>query len=243
MAKKSKAAAKREAARDRKERRFEPAALTSAGNVYAVGALGAVLMGAGAWGQFGSLVQEHAPEPFRYAAYVLAAGALLVGAAIWIGTSGDASLRVGDAGLAVDKGSLRRMPWYAVERIDWRGETVRVTGRDEMGSEMTVAASLKSHAQAAAWIVKEARERIPAVVDVPDDATLPDPLASAGTTLTLEPPQVVGKHCAASGKVIAYEPDARVCVRCERVYHRTQVPETCECGASLVDLQQSAKSA
>jgi len=135
------------------------------------------------------------------------------------------------------------MPWYAVEKIEWRGETVRVTGRDDFGAEMTVSATLKSHPQAAAWIVKEARERVPAVVDVPDDATLPDPLASAGEVITLEPPQVVGKHCAASGKVIAYEPDARVCTRCERVYHRTQVPEKCECGASLAELRQAAQSA
>jgi hypothetical protein len=245
MAKKSKGSTKREKGRDRKERRFEPAALTSAFNVYLVGGIGALLMGAGAWGQFGALLQDKAPEPFKYAAYVLAAGALLVGVAIWIGTSGDASLRVGDAGIAVDRGNLRRMPWHAVERVEWAAsrETVRVTGRDDLGTEMIVSAALKSHPQAAAWIVKEARERVPGLVDVPDDATLPDPLASAGTTLPLEPPQVVGKHCAASGKVIAYEPDARVCVRCERVYHRTQVPETCECGASLVDLRQPAQSA
>jgi hypothetical protein len=243
MAKKSKGAPKREKTRDRRERRFDPAALTSAFNVYLVGAVGALLMGAGAWEQFGGLVLDNPPPPFKYAAYVLAAGALLVGVAIWIGTSGDASLRVGDAGLAVDKGSVRRLPWYGIERIEWRNETVRVTGRDDAGQQMVIAATLKSHPQAAAWIVKEARERIPAVVDVPADATLPDPLASAGTVLPLEPPQVVGKHCAASGKVIAYEPDARVCARCERVYHRTQVPETCECGASLADLRQPAQSA
>jgi hypothetical protein len=108
---------------------------------------------------------------------------------------------------------------------------------------MSVVATLKSQPQAGAWIVKEARARVPAVVDVPDDATLPEALASAGTVLTLEEPQLVGKHCAASGKVIAYEPDARMCVRCERVYHRTQVPETCECGASLGELRQQAQSA
>lgn len=243
MAKKQKAAAKREKARERRERRFDPAAMTTAMNVYLVGALGALLMGAGAWEQFGGMLVESPPEPFRYAAYVLAVGALLVGVAIWIGTSADPSLRVGDAGIAIDKGNLRRMPWYAVEKIEWRSETVRVTGRDDFGAEMTVSATLKSHPQAAAWIVKEARERVPAVVDVPDDATLPDPLASAGEVITLEPPQVVGKHCAASGKVIAYEPDARVCARCERVYHRTQVPEKCECGASLAELRQAAQSA
>jgi hypothetical protein len=211
--------------------------------VYLVGAVGAIAMGAGAWGQFGSQLHEGGPEPFKYAAYILAAGALLVGIAIWIGTSGDPALRVGDAGLALDKGSLRRMPWYAIERIEWRDETVRVTGKDEAGSPLNLSASLKTQPQAAAWIVKEARERIPAVVDVPQDATLPEVRASAGESLALDPPQVVGRHCASSGKVIAYEPDARVCSRCERVYHKSSVPESCACGSSLADLQQRAKTA
>jgi hypothetical protein len=207
-----------------------------------MGAVGAILMGAGAWGQFGSLLVAASPEPVKWAAYVLAGGALVVGAAIWIGTSGDPSLRVGDAGLAIEKGGVRRMPWYAIERIEWRDEVVRVTGKDETGASLAIAASLKSHPQAAAWIVREARERVPAVVDVPEDATLPEVRAAGAELLPLEPPQVVGKHCVASGKVIAYEPDARVCPRCERVYHKASVPASCECGASLVELQAKAKA-
>ena len=61
----------------------------------------------------------------------------------------------------------------------------------------------------------------------------------AGEVIVLDPIQVVGKHCAASGKVIAYEPDARVCSRCERVYHKAHVPETCACGQSLENLRPS----
>jgi hypothetical protein len=241
MAKKSKGG-KREKSRDRRERRFEPAASASKNVVYIVGAVGAVAMGAGAWGQFGSLVHEGGPEPFKAAAYILAVGALLVGVAIWIGTSGEPSLRVGDAGLAVEKGGLRRMPWYGVERIEWIGETVRVTGKDQAGTGLTVNASLKSQPQAAAWIVREARDRIPAVVDVPDDATLPEARASAGEALKLEPTQVVGRRCAATGKVIAYEPDARVCPRCERVYYKANVPDTCDCGGALAELRSHAQA-
>jgi hypothetical protein len=211
--------------------------------VYLVGAIGALAMGAGAWGQFGALVYDGGPEPLKFAPYILAAGALLVGAAIWIGTSGEPALRVGDAGLAVEKGGLRRMPWYGIERIKWRDEVVRVTGKDELGVAMSLNASLKSHPQAATWIVREARERVPTVVDVPEDATLPEPRATGGTLLPLEPPQVVGKHCASSGKVIAYEPDARICPRCERVYHKASVPPQCECGASLAELQAVVKTA
>ncbi|HEY8038611.1 MAG TPA: hypothetical protein VIF15_02410 [Polyangiaceae bacterium] len=242
MAKKTKSA-KKEKPRERRERRFEPQASTGPLVVYVVGGLGAIAMGAGAWAQFGSMLREGGPEPLKYAAYILAAGALLVGAAIWVGTSGEPSLRVGDGGLAVEKGGVRRMPWYAVERVEWAGETVRVTGKDELGTAMSVTAPVKSHGQAAAWIVREARDRVPAVVEVPEDAPLPEVRASGAEWLALEPPQVVGKHCASSGKVIAYEPDARLCPRCERVYHKSSVPETCECGASLASLQPQAKTA
>jgi hypothetical protein len=179
----------------------------------------------------------------KLAPYLLAIGALLVGVAIWIGTSGDSPLRVGDAGVAMEKGGLRRMPWHAVERIDWAAGSLRIAGKDDTGTPLVITASLSSQPQAAAWIVREARERIPTVVDVPKDVSVPDPLASAGETLPLEPPQVVGKHCAASGKVIAYEPDARVCPRCERVYHKAHVPESCACGASLASLREAAKTA
>jgi hypothetical protein len=188
-------------------------------------------------------VRPEGPEPFKYAPYILAVGAVLVGIAIWVGTSGEPPLRVGDGGLAVERAGVRRMPWYAVERIGWGDEAVRVTGKDEVGASMTIVASLAAHPQAAAWIVKEGRERVPRVVDLPDGAALPDVRASAGETLSLEPQQVVGKHCASSGKVIAYEPDARVCPRCERAYHKAHVPESCECGASLAEFRTHTKTA
>jgi hypothetical protein len=130
-----------------------------------------------------------------------------------------------------------------VENVTWREGAVRVTGKDEAGASMTVVATFDSHPQAAAWIVKEARERVPRVVDVPPDVALPEVRANAGEVLSLEAPQVVGKHCAASGKVIAYEPDARLCPRCERCYHKAQVPESCECGASLAEFRTQAKTA
>jgi hypothetical protein len=33
--------------------------------------------------------------------------------------------------------------------------------------------------------------------------------------------------------IIAFEPDARVCPRCERIYHRDHVPDTCACGGAM----------
>src|SRR5439155_1157310 len=99
---------------------------------------------------------------------------------------------------------------------------------------MTISVKLGSQPQAVAWILKEARARIPDCVDVPEESeAIPAASEDAGEVLAAEPPQVVGKHCAESGKVIAYEPDARVCPKCERVYHKAHVPNDCPCGASL----------
>ncbi len=238
MAKKTKSG-KRGRPRERREQRFEPRASANPVAIYVVGAIGAFAMGLGAWGQFGSLVRDGGPDPLKIAPYILAAGAVLVGVAIWIGTSGEPPLRVGDGGIAVERTGVRRMPWYAVERVTWRDGAVHVAGKDDTGVEMNVVASLKTQPQAAAWIVKQARERVPGTVDVPEDAPLPDAHAAAGQSLTLDPPQVVGKHCAASGKVIAYEPDGRVCPRCERVYHKAHVPESCACGTSLAHFRDA----
>jgi hypothetical protein len=241
MARKTKSA-KRDKPRERRERRFQPRPSVGPWVAASIGAVGAVLMGGGTWEQFGSYFTDGGPGPLKAAPYILVAGSVFVAVAIWIGTTGEAFLRVGDAGVGLEKGAVRRLPWYAIERIEWRGEAVRVIGKDEFGAPATVVASLATHPQAAAWIVREARERVPSVVDVPLDTTLPEPSATAGETVVLEPPQVVGKHCAASGTAIAYEPDARVCPRCERVYHMAHVPDTCECGAPLSYLRSQSKT-
>lgn len=239
MAKK-KTSVKRDKPRARSERRFVPRATTKPIVVYLLGAAGALAMGAGFWGQFAQALGGETLDPVKAAPWLLVAGSIAVGAAIWLGTSGEPALRVGDGGIGIEKGRLSRMPWHAVERIEWRGEAVRVTGRDAAGAPLLVVAKCSVHPQAAAWIVREARARVPAVVDVPADATLPEPIASAGTTLALDPPQVVGKHCAASGKVISFEPDARVCPRCELVYHKAHLPDACACGGSLAKLRSEA---
>jgi hypothetical protein len=242
MAKKTKSDG-RERPRERHEQRFEARPNANPVLSHGLGALGALAMGAGAWGQFGSLVSDSAPEPLKGASYILFGGALAVAGAIWLGTSGEPVLRVGDAGIGIEKGGVRRIPWYGVERIEWRGEAVRVTGKDQSGVAAALVVPVAKHPQAASWIVKEARERVPSVIDVPEDATIPAPLANAGESVTLEPVQVVGMRCVASDKIISYEPDARICRRCERVYLKSEVPDTCACGASLVDLKARPKTA
>ena len=244
---------KSKAKRERRERRFLPRSTTSPLVVRLAGGFGAAALGAGAWAQVGrGLVGVHgaasaltgaadAAQPLPYGPWILAGGAVLLGVSIWFGTSGDPPVLVGDAGVAIDKGGLRRMAWHQIESVTFDGSTGALVarGKDDAGSELVVRCPAGSQPQAAAWLLKEARARVPAVVDVSDEAVrdLPAARDDAGESIALDPLQVVGKRCADSGEIIAYEPDARVCRRCERVYHKAHVPAACACGASLASLQ------
>ena len=227
----------------RRERRFIPVSSTNKGVIALCGALGAMLLGAGLYAYFygGSFADDEKVQ--QIPSYLVAAGAILTGVTIWIGTSGEPPVRVGDPGVAIEKGEVRRMPWWAVQRIGWddASEALRVDGADEGGREWTLRVAVRSHPEAAAWLLKEADARIPKKVDVGD--AVRDRLVArehAGTVLELEALQVVGKKCAATGKAISYEPDARVCARCERVYLKRSVPRRCTGGANLQHLRPGA---
>src|SRR5512140_3194168 len=53
--------------RERTERRFVPQAATNPKLVYALGFAGALVLGAGAWGQFGNMVRKTEIEPVEWA--------------------------------------------------------------------------------------------------------------------------------------------------------------------------------
>ena len=227
-------AKKKKSERRRRETRFFPQSNANPIVIRIIGALGAALLGAGAYEQF------WAASPWKYTPYLLAAGALAFAMSIWFGTSGDPILRVGDGGVGFDRGEVRRIPWYDVAEIFFDPElkAISVKGKDEAGANFRIDAKLKSQSQAAAWIVKEGRTRIPKLVDISDAGKKELPDANPNTdVMLLDDLQVVGRKCAASGKAIAYEPDARVCKRCERVYYKTSVPKRCACGASLAELR------
>lgn len=225
----------------RQERRFVSQAATSATITRALGALSALLLGAGLWAYFyaKSFTEDEKLKPVP--SYLIAAGAVLMGVTIWIGTSSESPVRVGAPGIAVEKGELRRMPWWSVDKIMFESGSLAlvVTGKDEAGTDWTFKVSLKSHAEAIGWIVKEALDRIPRRVDISDEMLekLPAAHEHAGQRVDLEPLQVVGKKCAVTGKTISYEPDARVCPRCERVYMKRSVPKKCKCGNGLLELR------
>lgn len=235
---KTKKSAKR---RERRERRFFPQSATNPILLRVVGGAGAVLMGAGAWGQFGS----SAPEPVKTAKWLLAAGAAVFGMAIWFGTSGDPIVMVGDGGVGVDRGLVRRIPWHGLNKLSFDGEkrALVADGVDEQGQPLVITVRLKTHAAACAWLLKEADARVETVVELTEG--LKEEIAGAkdgdGQIVPLDDLQVVGKRCAESDKVIAYEPDARVCPRCELIYHKAHVPQECACGENLTALRSKEK--
>lgn len=222
----------------RQERRFFPQSAMNPWLVRGCGAVGAATLGAGAWATYHDMFQ--ADEQLRAVpSYLVAGGAVLTGLAIWLGTSSDPPIRVGAPGIAMDRGEVRRMPWYNIEKIHFEQGSLSlvVSGQDEHGQAWTLKVPVKAHPEAVGWIVDEAQRRVPKVVDITDSVLgkLPRAEPHAGLVIDLEPLQVVGKKCAATGKPISYEPDARVCDRCERVYFKRSVPKKCKCGASLAD--------
>lgn len=234
-----KSAGKARAPEERLDRRFTPAATTSPLLLYGLLITGALCIGLGVYAQF--LRPEWSKlDPAPWAFWPLSGGGFLVAAAVWFSSNGDAALRVGSPGVAEERNGVRRIPWHSLSSVRFvedRGHLL-VEGADESGSSVAFAIKVRAHRAAAAHLLAEALERVPDVVDVPEsvqkDIGPADP--NAGLRLK-EPLQVVGKRCAASGKVIAYEPDARVCPQCERVYHKRHVPKQCACGADLTALQ------
>lgn len=243
MAKKSKLPTKKERKRAtrRTERRFISQASTNVTIVRAIGAISALLLGAGVWAYFYGQSFAADEKLKQIPAYLIAAGAVLMGVTIWIGTSSEPPVRVGDPGIALEKGELRRMAWWAVEKITFESGSLAlvVTGKDESNVDWTFKLSMKSHAEAIGWLVKEALERIPRRVDIGESVldALPGASEYGGQKIELEPLQVVGKRCAITGKTISYEPDARTCPRCERVYQKDAVPKKCKCGNALAHLR------
>lgn len=233
---------KRPKAAERVDRRFLPESTTSSTIVYILGFAGALALGAGTYAQFG---RDGASALHDKAFWFFAGGAMSVALALWFSSSGEAALRIGAPGAALERGGVRRIPWFNLESLVWAAgpEAFSVTGKDEEGKSFTFQVRAKAHPQASAWLLKEALERVPDRVEVPDEvrARLPEADEYAGQKI-LEPLQLVGKKCALSGKGISYDHDARVCPKCERIYHKHRVPKACECGADLASLRDQVEA-
>lgn len=217
--KKAKPKRQAQAKRVRKERRFLPEATYASRASIAGGMLSALVLGAGVYGQW---LRD---EPRVIAPYLFAAGAVGLGAALWFGDAGAVPVRVGDAGVAIEKGSeLSRLPWCDIERISTDGGELVL-----QGEELTLRVPIAAHRLAVAWILSEGTKRLPAIMDVKRQSLvgLPDPIAKDSELVPIDGLQIAGRHCAQSGKPVAFERDARLCPVCGQVYLKGEVPPKC----------------
>lgn len=219
----------------RRARRFEPQASTLGQTALVLICTGAGLLGAGAYGQF----MRQAPLEF---APVLLIGGIVVLVFGWQQASKQAPpVLAGDPGVASEEGDpLRWLPWSRVESVTFEKNVVEVRGDGR-----TISVPVEVHPQAAAWVVREALDRVPSKVKVAeaDRAKLAADEA-AGEVRDFGPAQVAGAHCRNSDKVIAFDEDARLCPKCGEVYHKDEVPEEClACEADLTALQGAAAKA
>ncbi|NUO55005.1 MAG: hypothetical protein HOV80_39710 [Polyangiaceae bacterium] len=209
----------------RTERRFAPKANTTAGLSWILIGLGAASIGAGFFGQF---LRGAGPHP--YAMYLLIGGAIAFALGMVASTRIVPTVRIGDAGLAVERGEaiIERLGWHEVDAVRHASGVLVFSGAGKV-----VSITIAEHPDAAAFAVQQGHARIPARMgDAPE--SLPGPSPEASEHITLEPPQLAGLRCAASNRLISFEGDARLCGRCGQAYHREDVPKRCvSCDAQL----------
>ncbi len=216
----------------RKERRYEPEGSAASWLTMLGLSVGAVALGAGVYGQWlRGTFNPDLTEPYKYAAYLLLGGVLLVAGIGLFGPRAPKPVRVGDAGVALEKDAaeLERIAWRDVDRILFGGGVLTF-----QGAGVVLPIPLKAHPQAAARAISEAQSRIPAKLADVETEGLPALESSSGDVVPLEPPQLAGARCRASDELIAFEKDARLCGRCGEVYHKDHVPPRCAtCDAKL----------
>jgi len=210
----------------RTERRYEPAASAFAIATVLLFSLGAVALGAGVYAQW---LRGGDVGPHPWALYFLVTGAVLLLAVALFGQTTARPVRVGDGGVAIERDdSVERIAWCDVSRLLVTDDVVTVQGEG-----VTISVSRKVHPQAAARVVREAKERIPKKVDA--DVSVPAPEGAVEPANDpLDPPQIAGRTCKGSGEVVSFEKDARFCGRCGELYHKNAVPDRClTCDARL----------
>jgi hypothetical protein len=194
--------------------------------------IGSVILGAGVYGQWlRGMARPDLTEPHPWAGYLLLAGALILAAAGLFGPRASRPIRVGDAGVGVEKdgGDVERLEWRDVTRILVGGDMVTF-----QGSGAVIGIPIKQHPEAAARAISEAKRRIPKKLADVDASTVPKASDDDGEIVPLDRPQLAGARCKASDELIAFEKDARLCGRCGEVYHKDHVPDRClTCDAPL----------
>src|SRR6266542_1451410 len=186
-----------------------------------IGGVGAAALGAGTYATW---VHD---TPMSFAPYLFGVGTLAVIIAAVMSSSDTMPLRVGAAGVAIERGGAQpeRIAWYEIEKVG-------VEANDRVvveGAKKRIVAPISHHAAAAAWILKEALERVPKRVTTPLDQLTPLLRAADdhAEVVPVEPMQLAGRRCKASDVIISFERDARACTRCGEVYDKKHTPEKC----------------
>lgn len=212
----------------RKERRFFPEPTYSSRMTTLAGMAGSLVLGAGVYGEW---IRD---QPHAYSPYLVAVGALLVGSALWKGSSEVGRIRVGEAGIALERGpELIRILWCDLTKVSIKDGVVTAAG-----DQTTISFPRDAHPRATTWLFTEAGRRVPDVVKATRKEldSLGEPKDLDGQLVTIEELQLAGRHCKASDKPISFERDARLCPRCCQTYLKDQVPRTClTCQADLGD--------
>jgi hypothetical protein len=205
--------------RERKERRYVGEQTYASKVAVGIGMLGGLGLGAGVYSQW------LADQARTSAPYLVIGGAVLLGGALVFGDLGSSPVRVGDGGVAIEKGSdLVRILWCDLKRVRV------VDGKLVLeGEEQTITIPVAGQPSAVARILAEGTRRVPDAMDVKRSSLvgLPEPGEHDGDVLTMETLQVAGRHCAASDRPIAFERDARLCPQCCQVYLKDEVPKKC----------------
>jgi hypothetical protein len=202
----------------RVERHFQARPPSSAKVVLGLGFLGSAALGAGVAGLW------LAPSVVPGASALLAGGALGLIVALYGGREVP-PVRVGELGVTFgDPAEATRLAWCDVRAVRIAGDALRL---ETAGAP--VAVPLGAHGRAAARILAEASKRIGERVDVSPKAheRLPALADSDGEIVPALRLQLAGRRCAASGKSITFESDARLCPNCAALYHAGHVPAEC----------------
>ncbi len=189
--------------------------------------LGALAVGAGVYGKF---LRDAAVGSHPWATWLLVGGAALFAAAALLGAMPASPVRVGDAGVGLEKAAgdaIDRLAWYEVDSVALAGHALVVRGDGK-----TLSVPVKAHPDAVARIAIEAATRLPGKVSV--ISGLPRASEASAEKVALEPLQLAGARCAASDRIIALDKDGRICGRCGQRYHKETVPKACvSCDARL----------
>jgi hypothetical protein len=212
--------------RERKERRYKGEQTYASKVAVGVGMLGGRALGGGVYSQW------LCDQARGVAPYMALGGAAVLAGALIFGDLGTDPVRVGDGGVAIEKGGeVLRILWCDLEQVSAENGKLVLKGNDQ-----TLVIPMAGQPQAVAKILAEGTRRVPDAMNVKRSALagLPEPSDHDGEVLTMETLQVAGRHCAASDRPISFERDARLCPQCCQVYLRDEVPKKCvTCDAEL----------